>query len=454
MVSFAGCSVKPAKRSRVEPPPLMNDFRTQDVKEKGHGEIAESIYSEEPIGTLTLRKALSLALMKNPELSAFSWEIRAREAQQLQTSLLPNPELEGEMGEFGGQGQREGSKAAETTILLSQLFEVAGKRSKRTRVASLDRELAEWDYESKRLDVLAHVTRTFVDLLAAQEHAALDEELVRISDKILSVVSQRVKAGKISPLEEIKTKVILARAKIERGQSQAILKTVRKRLSLSWGSPTADFNRAEGDLMTVDALPNQEALVSALDKNPDLARWSTEIESHQATVNLEKANRFPDPSLSGGIQYFNETDDSAFVVGLSIPLPLFDRNQGNVLEAQSRLAKAEEERREAYLQVQMLLAEAYQALCAAYLEVISIREEILPGAKEAFDAAFEGYRLGKFGFLEVLDAQRTFFEVRHQYMDSLASYHKAVADVERSVGRRLDAVQAIKRVPKEEDHEK
>ncbi len=454
MVSFAGCSVKPAKRSRVEPPPLMNDFKTRDLKGQGHGEIAESIYSEELIGTLTLRKALSLALMKNPELSAFSWEIRAREAQQLQTSLLPNPELEAEMEGFGGQGQREGSKAAETTILLSQLFEVAGKRSKRTRVADLDRELAEWDYESKRLDVLARVTQTFVDLLAAQEHVTLDEELVRISEEILSVVSQRVKAGKISPLEETKAEVILARAKMQRGQSQAILKAVRKRLSLSWGSPWANFNRAEGDLMTVHPLPNQEALVSALDKNPDLARWCAEIESHQATVNLEKANRFPDPSLSGGIQYFNETDDSAFVVGLSIPLPLFDRNQGNVLKAQSRLAKAEEERRDAYLQVQMLLAEAYQGLSAAHLEVISIREAILPGAKGAFEAAFEGYRLGKFSYLEVLDAQRTLFEARHQYIDSLARYHKAVADVERLVGRRLGALQAIKRVPKEEDHEK
>ncbi len=107
----------------------------------------------EPAGSITLRQALALALMHNPELKAFSWDVRVSEARQLQASLWPNPELEVEVEEVGGQGQRSGFDAAETTIQLSQLIELGDKRNKRTKLASMEKELAGWDYEARRLDV-------------------------------------------------------------------------------------------------------------------------------------------------------------------------------------------------------------------------------------------------------------------------------------------------------------
>jgi cobalt-zinc-cadmium efflux system outer membrane protein len=128
---------------------------------------------------------------------------------------------------------------------------------------------------------------------------------------------------------------------------------------------------------------------------------------------------------------------------LSVPLPVFDRNQGNRLEARYRLAKAEEEQRAATVQAHTALGEAYAALAAAYAVATALKNDALPGAQSAFEATSEGYRQGKFGFLDVLDAQRTLFEVRGQYIEALATYHQAVADVERLIGDRLQAVSSV-----------
>ncbi|MHC4682264.1 MAG: TolC family protein, partial [Planctomycetota bacterium] len=118
---------------------------------------------------MTLPRALSLALMHNPVLKAFSWEVRASEARALQASLWPNPELDVEVEEVGGAGDRSGFDGAETTVQLSQFIELGDKRGKRTKVASLENDISQWDYEARRLDVFTSVVKAFTETLAAQE---------------------------------------------------------------------------------------------------------------------------------------------------------------------------------------------------------------------------------------------------------------------------------------------
>ena len=128
-------------------------------------------------------------------------------------------------------------------------------------------------------------------------------------------------------------------------------------------------------------------------------------------------------------------DETTFVVGLSVPLPLFDRNQGRRREAAFNLAKANEERRAAEIRVRTALSDAYQSLLSAYREAATLRDEVLPAARSAFEGISESYRQGKLTQLDVLDAQRTLFEVREQYTEALFSYHRARAIVEGLVGR-------------------
>ena len=147
---------------------------------------------EEPTGPLTLGNALSLALRGNPELATFAWEVRARDAQVLQASLLPNPQVGVEIEDFGGGDQLAAFDGSDTTLQLKQKIELGGKRAKRTKVASLRGDLARWDYEVKKLDVIAETTRAFVDVLAAQERVALTEELVALAQSVLDTTAQRV----------------------------------------------------------------------------------------------------------------------------------------------------------------------------------------------------------------------------------------------------------------------
>ncbi|MHC4639221.1 MAG: TolC family protein, partial [Planctomycetota bacterium] len=301
----------------------------------------------EPNGVITLRQALALALMHNPELRAFSWEVRASEARTLQASLLPNAEIEVEVEEVGGTGERSGFDGAETTIALGQLIELAGKRTKRKRLASLESRLAGWDYEAKRLNVLTEVAHAFVEVLAAQDRLKLAEELVQLSGQILDTVTKRVEAGKDSPVEKTKAQVALASARIEQKQSHQRLGSARKRLAGTWGSVSPVLERAGGQLDITFPIPSETELTRLLAQNPDLARWATEMERRQAALESEKANAITDPKISGGVQRFNETDDTAVVFGLSIPIPTSNRNQGRILEARHNLAKAQTQRRAA-----------------------------------------------------------------------------------------------------------
>jgi cobalt-zinc-cadmium efflux system outer membrane protein len=177
--------------------------------------------------------------------------------------------------------------------------------------------------------------------------------------------------------------------------------------------------------------------------NPDIARWATEKEQRGAASALQDAIRIPDPTFTAGVRRFRESGDSAFVAGMSIPLPLFNRNQGGILESRRRLAKAERESAAAEARVRVALAETYQALSTAVSEIDALKTTVIPGAQSAFEAASEGYRQGKFGYLDVLDAQRTLFEARGQYVSALATYHKAVADLDRAIGKMPDAAGQI-----------
>jgi cobalt-zinc-cadmium efflux system outer membrane protein len=156
-------------------------------------------------------------------------------------------------------------------------------------------------------------------------------------------------------------------------------------------------------------------------------------------VGLEKGKAILDIKLSGGLQRFSQTDDNAIMFGISIPLPTSDKNQAGKLQASYELARAREEQRAAYTQVQMKLARAYQGLSSAYTEATELEKNVLQGAEGVFEASKTGYAQGKLDYLNVLDAQRTLFEAKARYIDALASYHAAKADVERLIGRSIDS---------------
>jgi len=425
----------PAMRALGQDIPVNRDEWKKDTQ----AAVAQSPC--EPDGVLTLRQALESALINSPDLAASSHGVWAAEGHVRQAGVLPNPELELGASEFGGSGMRQGYGAAETSARLSQLVELGGKRGARQRAAQAEARLTGWEYEAKRLDVLTQTKKAFVDVLLAQSQLALAESLLDVAEDVRKAASQRVKAGKVSPLEETKAGVEVAAARIARDQAKRELNTARKRLAAFWGETEPLFKTAGGDMDTITDVPPIEKFSVLLDGAPEIARWNDAVASGRESLALAKAKRIPDIKVSGGISRFEDDGTYAGVVGLSIPLPLFDRNTGGILAAKHQAIRVEYEQRTARLSAMTELADAHSQLESARAAAITIKEELLPGAQQAFDAAQIGYRAGKYGHLEVLDTQRTLSEAKARYLEVLADYHKAAADVERLTGTPLNTIQ-------------
>jgi len=445
--SYAATQDPIAPSPRASPRPLGRDLPVYQPGESGEPQAPAF---ENPVGAIALRDAVALALLHSPDLAAFAWETRAREARVLQAGKLPNP-IVSVLVEDVGASQIQGpmgidaSSAAvqpQTTIQLSQLVELGGKRAARRELAALDRDLAAWDYETARIDVFTQVTLAFFDVLAAQETVALTERTMQAVGEVRQSVGARVAAGAVSPIEETRAEISLAAVRVESEQARSLLGAARGRLAATWGSSEAAFLSAVGDLGEVPSLPTREDLLARLADNPYLARWAAEISQRQAALAFERSKGVPDLEVIAGYRRFNDLGSNALVIGGSISLPIFDRNQGGIEEARTRLSKAYEQRRAAEARVAAALAEAYGALTSAHTAVTSLQAAVLPGAQQTFEAVNEGYRLGKFGYLDVLDAQRTFIGASGQYLRALADYHKAVVEVERLIGAPLNAARS------------
>jgi cobalt-zinc-cadmium efflux system outer membrane protein len=412
--------------------------RLAAVRAAPRPDAADGASAPEPNGVVTLRDALAWALARNPQLGVYPYDLRAADALIVQAGLWPNPELGVTVEEFGGRGERRGFEGAETTVELAQPIELGGKRAGRTRVAALDKELVQWDYQAARLDVMRETARAFVTVLAAQERLALSERLLELSRQAQTAVAQRVKAGKDSPVDELRADVAFSETRIEQQNAEKALTAARHTLAATWGSRAPAFEKVEGDFYRTAAPPPLAELTAATANNPDLARWATEEDKRRAALRLERARGVPDIAVGAGVRRFEQTEDAALVFGLIVPVPLFNRNQGGILAATAELEKARRQYEAAQVRILAALSEAVSALGAAYDEVTILHHDVLPKAQRAFEAAQRGYQQGEFDYLYLLDAQRTLFQTQAQYVNSTEAYHKAQADVERLIGRPAD----------------
>lgn len=381
-------------------------------------------------GILTLGQALELALMKNPSLEARHLEVRAAEARMVRSGLPPNPVLGIDLDDYDHEGK--GFDSSVTAVALGQVIELGGKRRRRRGVAEAEAELAGCGYESERLDLVFETTERFIDVLAAQDRIDLAAAAVELAGKTAMAVTERVKAGKEPPLQAVNADTELEMARLDAFEIERELHVSRKRLAAAWGSEQATFEKAEGDLDHVHtSLPPFKNFRARLSENPDLAVWRTMLKLREAALESEKAGRWPDLEASAGVVKYNGDGTHAFTFGLGIPLPLFNRNQGNVVAAAQDLLRTETSREAAKTALVAELAEKYAELMISHKKAVVLGEQVVPARTEAFDVAHEGYQQGKFDFLDVLGAQRSMFEARRDLVDALAAYHKNLAAVQR-----------------------
>lgn len=207
-----------------------------------------------------------------------------------------------------------------------------------------------------------------------------------------------------------------------------------RELAKATGSAVISFDRLDGaDLSKIVAPPSMK-LLSALSQSAELRLAEAQIQRTEATLGSERAQRVPDLTVSVGSQYSREDREQVNVVGMSMPLPLFNRNQGNVLAASRRADQARDLRNAAELRLRTIVQSALDQWTTSSREVESYNRVILPAAQNAVDTATRGFEMGKFGYLEVLDAQRTLIDARTQYLESMATATDARVTVERIYG--------------------
>ncbi|MBE0595660.1 MAG: TolC family protein [Desulfuromonadales bacterium] len=392
---------------------------------------------EEISGALTLHESLSLAVLHNPELAIYSQEIRAREAEALQAGLRRNPLLSFEAENVFGSGPFSGTDAAESTLSISQTLELGKKRSLRRHLAEAETNIAQNEFALAKTDLLARTTDAFIAVLEAQERLRLAEEMGDLAKRVLGTVEERVAAGRGAETEAIRPRIQLREQQVARDKARGHLVATRGALAALMGREGADSGPVIGDLSRLSPLPDQAELERRLTESPQFVRRIAESERRRRAVHLEEARRIPDLDLGIGARYLRESDDTALVLGVSVPLPLFDRNQGAIAAARSRQTQACADERSALLQAKAALVAGWQEINSARAEAEALRDDIIPASRQAMESAEYGYRAGKFGILDVLDAQRTLVEAQESYLDALTAFHRAASQLERLLGSPL-----------------
>lgn len=377
----------------------------------------------ESAGRLTFDRAWSLVLSHNPELAAAAMEVDWHDAMVRQSGALPNPEIEMTAENFGGSSETSGFGSAETTLQIAQTIELGGKRAARRESARDERRAVRLAFADERLSAARDARLAYVEVARAQrsvENAAdrvdaAREAAATLADDAAAVAAARVETRQVE---------------IELRHARAELKRARHDLAAMWGNEP-EFTGVVDTLDQLPALPPIDELLDRTASHPHVAAARAAVAAAETGRDLARAEAVPDLTPSFGARRFHESDETAFVVGLSLPLPLFDRRSGERRAAQIRVRQAREALRSAEIEVRNQLVQAHEALAAARNEAEVLRNEILPDARQAFDDAADSHRHGMLGRPVVLSAKQAWREVEARTIDALAECQRWRAEVDR-----------------------
>ncbi len=381
--------------------------------------------------SLTLEQVISLGLEKSPVLQASSSRRQAAIAARDQASALPNPDISIEAENIFGGGAYEGTDAGEITYGVSQLIEMPGKRGNRMSVADAEAKKAVLDYTGQQLDLIQDINVAYAAAASSELRLRILEDEMDLATKILASVAAKVEAGKEPAIQKNKAQIELSSSRVALERAQREAKARIYTLARLVGIDGQDIEVLPDSLPQIVAPEALEYYQERLAYSPDIKAVAADVERAQSNLSFEKASAVPDPTLNVGVRDFREDGEQAFVAGVSFPFPVFNMNRAGIKRAGHQLNAAKLDQQGAVLSGEAALVDAYAEFSNAFSELVTLKESILPGAEEAFAFARTGYDAGKFNFLEVLDAQRTLFEVRKQLNDATLSYFTQRAVIER-----------------------
>lgn len=382
------------------------------------------------VNDLNLDQAVYRALTLSLTLRSACDEARINRYQLQQSKLSPNPVASYEVENFAGNNNWKGWSNREERYFCSQQLETAGKRDYRSQATMYQYYAAVVGYDVSKLVVLNRLHRAFINVVANQELLKLALDQASIAEEVLDIATKKADSGKVSFIEQNKAEVAHCNAANAVDQARTELKNSKKRLSLLWASSCPDFDNVLFPFYEIREPISFERCLSDLCNQPEIVQSLYHYLKAEKNWKLEKANRIPDVTFEVGYKANYEESNHGLMAGISIPIPLFDQNQGNVKSAYQDMLKTGDQGRQLWLILESKLSISHEDVVRAYEEARRIENRSLPSAEQAFKLAQRGYQEGKFEYLDVLDAQRTLFEVKERYIQALVNYHVRQADID------------------------
>lgn len=388
---------------------------------------------------LALPQVIEISLHNNGELKSFREEKGIRDAGKIRAGLLPNPtfDLEGATGALTGSSDENS-----LSLGVSQEFVLAGKRIKRLDIAERELEAYRWQLADRERALREEVKTAFYDAILAEQRLNLTDRSIALNRQLLGVTKERLAAGDIPELDMNLVRVELARSEGARIEAERVLLQNRSRLSTLMGLPPGEsppiVGALETDVFLAQKMVDLKKL--ALESRPDLKALEAEKSRGNADVALAQAEAIP--NLTAGLTFRRDTTtmeiggvegkDTAYTIGLklSMPIPLFDRNQAGVQEARARRSSAESRLAAAVRNAEREVETAYASFLNAEKVLSLYKSNIIPQLEENLKLTQEAYRLGEVGILAVIQEQKKFFEVSDGYLTALHARQAALAKLE------------------------
>ncbi len=375
---------------------------------------------------MSLDNFVEMAEQNNPTVSQASARVQALRGEALQAGLYPNPHAGYKASEIGDEG-----RAGQQGAYFGQEIVTAGKLRLAKDAACQAVEQAQWALAAQRERVRNDIRRAFYDVLVAQRSIDLTDELVRIGKQGVRAAEELQKAKEVS-------RVDVLQAKIEADAARILAEKARNRHVAAWrnlavvaGQPNMAPAPLTGDIQDdLSQLTWENGVQRILANSPALAEAKAGVARAEAVLNRQCAERTPNIDLQAGVLYDNATRDSIAEVQVGVPLPVFNRNQGNIRKAQAEVSAARAEVRRAELELQQRLAGVFEQYQNARCQVEKYASDILPAAQSSLDLVTAGYRHGEFNYVTLLTAQRTFFQVNLAYVDAIRELRSATVAIE------------------------
>ena len=379
---------------------------------------------------MTLGAAIQLALTENPELQVYRFRETGLQGLVQNAGLAPPMDLSAEAENIGGTDDYSGIDSAEFTLALSSVIELGDKREARVAAVEAQRQVIAGERQTRALDLMGEVTRRYVEVVATQARLDLAVSARSLAQEVVQSVERRARAGAAPEAEPLRARANLAQAELVVSEGQNRLRSARLSLSVLWGDMEPDFVRVAGNLENLGNVGDFDTLYQRAIQNPAIELFASEERLREAEFQLATSQSNTDIGWSVGIRQYQETNDTAFVAGLSIPLVGAKRNSGALQSARAARDEVSMRRESALLKLRASLFDAYQQRKLGIETANSLRSDVIPLLQRALHQTQAAYENGRYSYQEWASAQQELLSAEYALITTASAALQSGATIE------------------------